>query len=335
MGLCPAYSPAVECAVDGTSQFDPNDYSDVPLYNIQAAAGAAGVPAITLRSWERRHGVPRPGRDAKGYRVYSERDLAVAHWLRERAQQGIAISRAVKMLRVLESNETYADPTAPLNFEHLRSQLINSIAGLDEHGVNLSVARGLMVASVEEVALDLVQPVLRDIGARWQAGNFSVTCEHVGSNLLRSHLMQLVRLSPPSIRDVTVVVGCAPGELHDIGALILALFLRRRGYHVIYTGANVERESFVADILRTRPAAVCLSASLVTSAESLVETFFRLRDLNSPFLGFGGRVYREHPELIEHTPGVYLGDDARVATQRFEAMIDRGLAAPISRWLPR
>lgn len=313
----------VQCTVDTASGFNPSDYSDVPLYNIQAVASATGVPAITLRSWERRYGIPEPKRDAKGYRLYSRRDVAITSWLRERVQQGIGISRAVNMLRLLETEAPGVDHAATFNFGQLHAQLIAAIAGLDEGSVNQAIARALMVAPVEEVALDLIQPVLYEVGERWKAGALSVTCEHVGSNLLRSYLTQLIRLSPPAIRDAAIVVGCAPGELHDIGALMLALFLRRRGFHVTYVGASVESESFIADVLRTRPDGVCLSASLASSAESLAGIFSRLQDFDSPLLGFGGYAYRECPELIARTPGLYLGDDAQMATHRVEEVFHR------------
>src|SRR5947209_14392974 len=91
-------------------------HSDVPLYNIQAVAAATGVPAITLRSWERRYGIPQPKRDAKGYRLYSDRDIAVARWLKERVEQGVGISRAVHMLDVLERGEMLEQPPASLDF---------------------------------------------------------------------------------------------------------------------------------------------------------------------------------------------------------------------------
>lgn len=298
--------------------FNPNDYSHVPLYNIQAVASATGVPAITLRSWERRYGIPDPKRDTKGYRLYSQRDVAVARWLSERVQQGIGISRAVNMLRLLDTEAAEAGHAPTFDFDQLRAQLIAAVVALDEASVNRAVARALMVAPVEDVALDLIQPVLCEIGERWKAGSLSVTCEHVASHLLRSHLTQLIRLSPAPIRDSSILVGCAPGELHDIGALMLTLFLRRRGHHVIYAGASVEDESFIADVLRMRPNGVCLSASLASSAESLAGVFSRLQDSEPPLLGFGGHAYREYPAFIEQTPGIYLGEDARIATHRIE-----------------
>ena len=40
------------------------------LMNIGALAQAVGIPADTLRTWERRYGVPTPQRTASGHRRY-------------------------------------------------------------------------------------------------------------------------------------------------------------------------------------------------------------------------------------------------------------------------
>lgn len=319
------YSSLVQWPVDSLTRFNPGGYPDTPLYNIQAVAGATGVPAITLRSWERRYGVPQPARDEKGYRLYSRRDVAIVDWLRERVRQGIGISQAVNLLHMLDAGDA-VEQTPVLNFEQLQDELMAAIVALDEPSVNRAIAGALTVAPVEDVALGLIQPVLYDIGARWQVGTLSVTREHVGSNILRSHLTQLIRLSPAPIRDARIMIGCAPGERHDIGALTLALFLRRRGYDVLFAGASVEPESFITDTARIRPNAVCLSASLISSAESLIGLCSKLQTLDGDtFLGFGGHAYQQHPEFINRTPGRYLGDDARTATRCIEEILERGL----------
>jgi methanogenic corrinoid protein MtbC1 len=310
-----------------SASFNPNSYSDVPLYNIQAVAAATGVPAITLRSWERRYGVPQPKRDPKGYRLYSERDIALTRWLKERVEHGVGISRAVNMLHVLEQEQPEPIEQQTLDLRDLRSRLIEAVKRLDEVGVNRVVAEGLMVASVEDVCVHLLQPVLYEIGELWAAGSLTVTTEHVASNLIRAHIAQLVRISPAPIRSEQVVVGCAPGEMHDMGALMLTLFLRRRGYEVIYAGASVEPSDFMEDVLRVSPTAVCLSAGSPRTAQSLALIFDELQRQYDGFLFFGGRAFNEFPQLGEKVSGTYLGGDAAEAVRQIEAVIGGRVAS--------
>ena len=71
------------------------------LLGIREAALFAGVAAPTLRSWERRYGVPRPGRSVGGHRRYRIEDL-------ERAALLAAMSgthrppQSIEILRVLD-----------------------------------------------------------------------------------------------------------------------------------------------------------------------------------------------------------------------------------------
>ncbi len=301
------------------AQFNAKTCSDVPLYNIQAVAAATGVPSITLRSWERRYGVPEPKRDPKGYRLYSDRDIAVTRWLRERVKEGVGISRAVNLLHVLEHEVLDTPEPSTLDFVSLRTKLLNAIARMDDAAIGRIIGEGLTVATVEEVALNLLQPALYEVGERWATGQLSVTTEHVSSNLIRSHVSQLLRISPAPLRDERIMVACAPGEFHDIGALVLALFLRRRGFYVIYGGANIEADSFIADVLRLNPEAVCLSAAASHTAQSLRDVFIQLNSNYSGVLGYGGRAFNEHDWVGDSIPGALLGSDALVATDRLEA----------------
>jgi DICT domain-containing protein len=58
-------------------------------------AARTGVPPATLRSWESRHGFPRPRRVAAGQRRYSERDAElVEEVLRQRAA-GLSLTAAI------------------------------------------------------------------------------------------------------------------------------------------------------------------------------------------------------------------------------------------------
>lgn len=301
--------------------FHPGKYSDVPLYNIQAVAEATGVPSITLRSWERRYGVPEPKRDAKGYRLYSERDIAVTHWLRERVQQGIGISRAVHMLRVLTGAESDHAPASAFDPETMRARLMGAAVQLDSQGIARVLSEALIVGSVEDVALSVIQPVLYQIGDGWSSGKVSVTMEHVASAQLRSHLEQLIHISPSPLRSERFVVGCAPSEMHELGALMLALFLRRRGFDVVYAGASVEPASLVTDALHSRATGVLLSAMTAVSAGLLSDVFRELGGCYSGILAFGGKIYNDCPDLIVTTPGSYLGRDAKTAVETLEGLL--------------
>ncbi|HLC05216.1 MAG TPA: MerR family transcriptional regulator [Anaerolineales bacterium] len=75
-----------------------------PKYGIRAAARLTGLTPGTLRAWERRYGVPSPGRRQNGHRLYTEYDIRLVQWLKAQTNAGLTIGRAVDFLNHLHSD---------------------------------------------------------------------------------------------------------------------------------------------------------------------------------------------------------------------------------------
>lgn len=82
-------------------------------YRIQAVADMTGIPAATLRAWERRYGVPAPERTESSYRLYSDTDVDLIRRLRELCDGGMAPAEAARVVRRSEpqEEETAVDPS--------------------------------------------------------------------------------------------------------------------------------------------------------------------------------------------------------------------------------
>jgi methanogenic corrinoid protein MtbC1 len=97
---------------------------------------------------------------------------------------------------------------------------------------------------------------------------------------------------------------------------------------VVFVGASVEPEDFIADVALTQPAAVLISAS---RAEMALGMEAMLRELSAQYqgiLGLGGRAFNVEPELRGALPGIYLGNDAAQATAALEdALLNAGRGA--------
>lgn len=333
-----------------------DSYSDMPLFNTKAVVRQTGAPAPTLRAWERRYGVLAPRRGENGYRLYSERDIAIVAWLRERVESGLTISQAIALLRsldqgrkrrrsrVLTSPTTHepteslspldgaasAPPSMPVSpadlaptvtesarfsLTNLRQALARQFDDLDEAAASRTIAQAFAIYPVEDVLLSLVEPTLVQIGQLWSDGETTVTVEHFASAIVRGQLETLFRATPASLTGPLVLVGCAPGEMHELGPLTLALLLRRAGLHVVYLGQSVELEGLISAVQAARPACVLLSAAMRPQAEALALVGRRLEALGAakPDFFFGGQAFSCAPDLVERIPGVYLNVDARQA----------------------
>ena len=82
------------------------NYADVPLFNTKAVVHQTGIAAPTLRAWERRYTILSPGRAHNDYRLYSERDIAILRWLKERVDAGMSISQAIALFHHLEEERS-------------------------------------------------------------------------------------------------------------------------------------------------------------------------------------------------------------------------------------
>lgn len=322
-----------------------SDYSTTPLYNIKAVVQATNISPSTLRAWERRYQMCSPQRSDSGYRLYSERDIAIIRWLKAQVDAGMSISQAVAWLESLiaeadgEENailpvaassvspDTIPAPVAHRtprrDFSSLQSDLLHSLLDHDEHAAEHLLAEAFAMYAVEEVGEQLIHPVLVSIGDYWQRGEISVTTEHFAATYVRERLAALGRAVANGAGRPLIWVGCAPGELHEIGAQLLSLYLRRAGYHVHFFGQNVAAEDFVQEVKKHYPVLVLFSATTVDSAQALSKLTAELAQIAPPrpLIGYGGQVFNQHPELRSTITGVFLGSSAHDAIGNINDLI--------------
>jgi MerR-like DNA binding protein len=62
---------------------------------LQAVSRRTGIPAATLRTWERRYGFVHPPRSVSGYRLYGQEELRAILHVKHLREQGVRISEAM------------------------------------------------------------------------------------------------------------------------------------------------------------------------------------------------------------------------------------------------
>lgn len=315
-------------------------FSDDPLYNVKAIARQTGVAAATLRAWERRYGVPAPPRTNSGYRLYSARDVARVRWLKTQTENGMSISQAVQLLTALESQlslgngmaaKKAADDAPPASFQRLHDEIVAAAIELDESRIERVLNEGFTLFSVEDVCLSVMQPALVTLGERWHSGEINIGVEHFTTHLMRRKLLSLLAMSPAPSRDSRIVSGCAPGEYHELGILMLSLFLRRAGFHVIYLGQSISTTRLDETLLKAQPDLLLLSASGLVAAASLLDVAENMqphRRQDRWSLAYGGRIFNALPRLQARVRGRFVGADAREALQQIMALLAHGQHTP-------
>src|SRR6266849_4246235 len=129
-------------------------YSDVPMFNMKAMVQQSGIVAPTLRAWERRYAILSPERTQNDYRLYSERDIAIIRWLKERVDAGMAISQAIALFRHLEQEHHKLHRTDSSPGSISPSQMMLSTTSRVEHEP---------IEGDEQVKKDAPQPALPNV----------------------------------------------------------------------------------------------------------------------------------------------------------------------------
>ncbi len=104
----------------------------------------------------------------------------------------------------------------------------------------------------------VVGEAMREIGERWSSGDIGVDVEHRASHMIVEALDRLRPSTQPGAR--LALLGCPPGELHDVPLRLVRLMFEWAGWRTEFAGASLPWPSAQAAVQRAKPAIVALSA---------------------------------------------------------------------------
>lgn len=311
--------------------------SKEPTYNLKVVLRETGIKPDTLRAWERRYGLPQPERTAGGHRLYSQYDIEIIKWLIARQAEGLRINQAVKLWRNL--NDSGEDPLADLaqttalelyagsTLDEMRQRWIEACLAYNEPVAENILAQAFARYPLETVCLEVLRKGLSEIGALWYQGETSVQQEHFASALAIRRLNALIAAAPAPSRNGKILIACPPKENHTFSALLVTLFLRQRGWDVVYLGANVPVERLNETVQSTRPNLVILTAMQLHTAAELYEMSLNLQLQDVP-VAYGGLIFSLLPELRERIPAAFLGEALEDVVQAVENLLAQPQKAP-------
>jgi len=318
-----------------------------PLFNLKAVVQQTGLKPDTLRAWERRYGLPSPVRSGGRQRLYTRRDIETLRWLVARQQEGLSIARAVDLWRQTEAgggdplltlapvsppSDTLAESRRGSTLEHLRQEWLAACMAYDEERAEAIAAQAFALYPPETVCLELLQWAVREMGDLWQQGTATVQQEHYASELAIRRLESLLSATPPATRQGRILPACPPRESHTFSLLLLTLLLRRRGWPVVFLGADVPADRLGAAVAAIRPDLIILSAQRLPSAAALLALVQALH--GSTPIGYGGGVFNSLPAIRSRIPGHFLGESVEVAAGAVESLLSAPRPTPAGEPIP-
>jgi MerR family transcriptional regulator, light-induced transcriptional regulator len=244
-----------------------------PRYRIQTVALRTGVPAATLRAWERRYGIPRPGRTGTAYRSYSERDVQLVQRLRELCESGLAPSDAATLLRQeagSPGDETEATPPVVSESSDVHrdtvDRIIAAVRAMDIERLDQELVRTRGLGSSIQIFEKVLRPVLEAVGNLWHAGEISVAHEHLATEMINTTLRELLRLSQPTEGHRLALLACFADELHTGSLYGIAFRLIGWGCRIAILGGLTPPSAVGTAVRKLQPDVVGLSVTMEPSA---------------------------------------------------------------------
>jgi MerR family transcriptional regulator, light-induced transcriptional regulator len=200
----------------------------------------------------------------------------------------------------------------------------------DTFAANRLVEEAFRVRQVETVCMGLLQPALTRVNELGTRHELSIPEERYAINYVRAWLSTIFTTTPERYDGPTAMVACAPHEMYDLGALMLAMFWRRAGLRVVFLGADIDGPALVQEVHKQRPRLVCvvIRASQRMRALARIGKEIAHMDRPAPVFTYSGGIFVKNPDLRRKVEGVYLGDDPATATWQVMRLLSMDHSMP-------
>jgi MerR family transcriptional regulator, light-induced transcriptional regulator len=153
----------------------------------------------------------------------------------------------------------------------------------------------------EDIYVDVFAQSLHRVGKLWELNKISVAQEHMATSVTQYAIAAIYpRLPPAAERRGSMIVTGVAGELHQIGANLVADTMEARGWAVRFLGTNLPHSSVIAAIADNSADVLCISATIVANLPSVVELVRAVRSELGPHipkLVVGGAAFQQTPKL--------------------------------------
>ncbi|HEX6533135.1 MAG TPA: cobalamin-dependent protein [Gemmatimonadaceae bacterium] len=263
---------------------------DRGLLTIGALSAATGIPAQTIRTWERRYGFPRSERKPSGHRLYP---LSTVGRLRRIAQAMARGHRAAEVVpaseRVLDTLIATLPPSAleapspaasaplPTSLAPADSrELFDTLRAFDADRLR----RALQAEWASLGPLDFLErgaaPFLHAVGDAWATGALDVRHEHFASACVGDFLRAVRMPLDERAAGPVAALAALPGELHGIGLQMAALVFAYAGWRALVVGVDTPVAQIEA-LAREAPVSVVALSCVASPAKETAATIAALR----------------------------------------------------------
>lgn len=293
-----------------------NPLDSATAFCIAAVERDTGLGKDTLRVWERRYGFPKPGRDAKGERLYPAEQVEKLRLIRCLLDRGQRPSKVVgasteDLRAMLETGEApKASESPPSGVDGMQYVRLGRTVELAA-----SLRQALLRQGLQRFVAETVAPLSEEVGAAWMRGEIQVSDEHAYTEQVQNVLRGAIGSFGPSSERPRVLLSTLPGEDHVLGLLMVEATLVSEGAACLSLGTRTPMADLCRAAVDNGIDVVGLSFSAAFPARQAIDRMLELRAMLPPQIELwaGGAAMRGKQKRLPGVRVVTDLDDARQA----------------------
>jgi methanogenic corrinoid protein MtbC1/DNA-binding XRE family transcriptional regulator len=175
------------------------------------------------------------------------------------------------------------------------------------------------------IYVDVITPALAAIGNAWHQGELNIAAEHLAIQVTLqqcAYIRGLARRRQPV--GAEAVITAVEGEMHAVGARLVADLFYLEGWDVAFLGENTPTADLVAWVQQRKPALVMLSLSQPDRIPVAKHAAAVLTSLENPPLVFVGGEGLSDPALQAEIPADLISGDPLEAIRVANRLLDVG-----------
>jgi methanogenic corrinoid protein MtbC1 len=265
-----------------------------------------------------------PERTETNRRLYSEEQIERLNLLRRLAEAGHGIGFVAKLptdrLKKLVDDAAAVPAQVARKEDASREaaaleQALHAIRSLDAAGLERVLTEAEVALGGQGVLQRLIGPLAEALGEAWRAGSITAAHEHFATAVIRMFLSRAARPYAALHDSPALVVVTPEGQLHELGALLVAAAAANLGWRVIYLGSGLGAADIAGAARQNRARAVALSIVYPADDPNLPGELERLRELlPDTAIIAGGRAVTSYREALDKIAALQSQDLANLGS---------------------
>jgi methylmalonyl-CoA mutase cobalamin-binding domain/chain len=277
-------------------------------YSITFAAKKSGLTAHVIRVWEKRYKAVSPNRSQSNRRRYSDVEIARLRLLSTATKAGHRIGDIAKLADeklerlVLESAQeapaiSHRRPLTP----DLAESALQAVRDFDAAAMLRILERSSVSFGQHGLLQNMIGPLANRIGILWQEGAMTAAHEHFATATIRGYLLKNSHPFAENSGAPRLIVVTPSGQLHELGAAIVAAAARDVGWAITYLGSNLPASEIASAAVLHNADAVALSIVYPGDDANLPAELRSLRKLLPAEIRIiaGGRAAESYAAALE------------------------------------